>query len=898
MSRLFFVLAALVLAGALAAQDASLTPGALLLSESALPEYERSLDHAALIRGWNKASFERGEKIYQLNCHSCHGDLNLAGSMPNALRFSEGRFQHGSDPLKLYQTITRGWRLMPPQAQLVPREKYDVIHYIRESFLAVRNPSQHTAITDPYLASLPKGATTGPVPTKREPWREMDYGPFLIGTFELADAERRAAAIARPAAERDAVSEDANIAYKGIAIRLDPGPGGVAAGKSWVVFEHDTGRLAGGWTGEGFIDWEGINFNSRHVVRPRTIGELHFEVRDGPGWANPATGQFDDVRVIGADGRRFGPLPREWIRYRGVFRDGARVVVSYTVGDTDVLESHDLEHLGSRPVFVRTINLGPSTRDLVIRVANTGAAVAVTGMPAAVLNTDERFVTLRIPRGEAARKIALRIAQAGTTGLDDFARRAAAPRDLSTSIRGGRAQWAEAIETSVTRSDDRGAFAWDRFTLPQPNPWRSRLRTSGVDFLPGGKAAVVCSWDGDVWRVDGIDSDATTVRWTRIAAGLFQPLGIKVRGAEIFVTCRDQIVALRDLNGDGETDFYESFNSDHQVTEHFHEFAMGLQADASGNFYYAKSARHARTALVPQHGTLLKVSADGGRTEILANGFRAANGVCLNPDGSFFVTDQEGHWMPMNRINRVTPGRFFGNMWGGGAPTDSADSAMAPPLCWIDKAFDRSPAELVWVEGERWGALRGTLLNFSYGQGRIEAVISERAGDIFQGAVCALPIPDFPTGIMRGRFHPQNGQLYVCGLSAWATSQTQQEGGFYRLRPTGRPARVPVGWKVRADGIDVTLSEPLERTRFVDTAAFAVKAWDLSRSVRYGSPRVNERPVTMTATELLADGRTVRLTIPTLTPTQVIEIVGRWQEPDGTAVERVITGTIHRVPGS
>ncbi len=47
---------------------------------------------------------------------------------------------------------------------------------------------------------------------------------------------------------------------------------------------------------------------------------------------------------------------------------------------------------------------------------------------------------------------------------------------------------------------------------------------------------------------------------------------------------------LHDLNGDGETDFYECFNNDHQVTEHFHEFAMGLQTDAEGNFYYAKAA--------------------------------------------------------------------------------------------------------------------------------------------------------------------------------------------------------------------------------------------------------------------------------------------------------------------
>ena len=119
---------------------------------------------------------------------------------------------------------------------------------------------------------------------------------------------------------------------------------------------------------------------------------------------------------------------------------------------------------------------------------------------------------------------------------------------------------------------------------------------------------------------------------------------MKVVDGQIYVGCRDQIVRLRDLNGDGETDFYECFNSDHQVTEHFHEFAMGLQTDAEGNFYYAKAARHGLTAVVPQHGTLLKVSKDGGPTEILATGFRAPNGVCLNPDGTFFLTDQEGFW--------------------------------------------------------------------------------------------------------------------------------------------------------------------------------------------------------------------------------------------------------------
>lgn len=877
------------------AQEAALTPGAPLLPETALPDYEKALDHAGLIRGWNKTSLARGEKIYQAVCHACHGDLNLAGSIPNALRFAEGRFNHGADPYTMYQTLTRGWRLMAPQVQLVPREKYDVIHYIRETYLAGRNPSQFVAVTAEYLARLPKGDSFGPVPVKREPWREMDYGPFLIGTFELADAARRSSAAKLPGAALDTLTPEANLAYKGIAVRLDSGTGGISNGQAWVVFEHDTLRLAGGWTGQGFIDWEGINFNGRHVVHPRTIGDLHFETADAPGWANPATGTFDDPRFTGPNGRRYGPLPRAWQHYRGLYQSGERTVISYTVGDAAVLESHDLERLGEYPVFVRTLNVGRSSRDLLVRLAHAGTAVAFTGSSALTLAPDSGYITLRIPASVTPLRLAVRLAKSGTTGLEAWAAAAAAPRDLAPFTRGGPTRWPDRIETPVVRSDARGAFAWERFTLPQANPWRSRVRPSGLDFSVDGKSAYVCTWDGDVWRVTGIDDDGPAVSWQRIASGLFQPLGVKRRGDDLFVTCRDQLVVLRDLDGDGATDFYENVNSDHQVTDHFHEFAMGLQTDAAGNFYYAKSARHARTALVPQHGTLLKISADGARTEILANGFRAANGVCLNPDGSFFVTDQEGFWTPMNRINRVTAkGGFFGNMWSYGAPPDSSDAAMAQPLVWLDKAVDRSPAELLWIKSEKWGALDGALLNLSYGQGRIEVVFSDHSGAVAQGAFCRLPIPDFPTGIMRGRMHPANGQLYLCGLSAWATSQTEQEGGFYRLHPTGKPATLPVGWHVLPGAIELTFSEPLPAGA-ADSTRYDFKCWDLKRSANYGSPRMQEHALPVTRAEVLSDPRRVRLAIPTLAPAMIFELTCRIPDAAGAELTRVVSGTLHQV---
>lgn len=118
---------------------------------------------------------------------------------------------------------------------------------------------------------------------------------------------------------------------------------------------------------------------------------------------------------------------------------------------------------------------------------------------------------------------------------------------------------------------------------PPFNPiWRNQLRLSGIDFFQDKNKGVVCATDGDVWKVEGFTNNSGKLVWQRIASGLFQPLGIKVIDEVIYVTCRDQLVRLNDFNGDGETDFYESFNNDHQVTDHFHEFAMGLQTDKEG----------------------------------------------------------------------------------------------------------------------------------------------------------------------------------------------------------------------------------------------------------------------------------------------------------------------------
>ncbi|MFK7849025.1 MAG: DUF6797 domain-containing protein [Rhodothermales bacterium] len=865
-----------------------------LLAESALPAYENDLDHAAFISNWTDEFYHKGRVVYRTTCYNCHGDIEQPGSIPNSRQFWKEAFKNGSDPHAMYQTLTRGYGLMPPQVNLTPQEKYEVIHFIREEFIEEHNPDQYFEITDAWVESLPKGTTTGPEPQPYKPWAEMDYGNFLMRTYDLANSTDPPKGISRdccPIPDED--FRHLNFAYKGIAMRLDEGAGGVAAGNAFALFDHDLLRFTGFWTGEGFIDYEDILLDDQHNVFPRTVGTIQVENPITPGWANPQTGTFEDPRFVAVDGRPFGPLPKSWAHYKGVYYHGDRVVIKYTVGDAEVLETYDLEQTGASPVVSRTLNITPASTKLKMRVAPESAAVVLKG-DGATLAREHDFWVLEVP---ANTSVAAKLLIAGEAfgNPQALAGIGGPPADLSQYTQGGPAHHDQVLTSPIIKGEEDDAYAVDVFALPLDNPWKSRMRPTGIDFLDDPDQAVVSTIDGEVYRLEGLTQTEGVVKWHRIATGLFQPLGIKYHEGKIYVGCRDQIAVLHDLNGDGETDYYESFNSDHQVTEHFHEFAMGLQTDDEGNFYYAKSGRHARKSLIPQHGTLIKVSPDGKDSEILASGFRAANGVLRNPDGSFIVTDQEGFWNPMNRINWVEEGGFYGNMWGYGAPADTSDEAMISPLMWIDSKYDRSPSELLWAESDRWGPLGGHLLNLSYGYGKMFVVMPQMFGDIRQAGMVEIPIPQFPTGVMRGRFNPQDGQLYALGMSAWATNQMIQVGGMYRIRYTGNDLHLPVNMKALTSGMQLTFASALDKGIAENPGQYTITTWDLKRSRKYGSDRYNTKELTIDQVTLSDDGKTVMIHLPAIQPSWIMEIKYNLKGTSGKAFDGAIQNTIYEL---
>ncbi|MBI3468924.1 MAG: hypothetical protein HY000_38455 [Planctomycetes bacterium] len=175
------------------------------------------------------------------------------------------------------------------------------------------------------------------------------------------------------------------------------------------------------------------------------------------------------------------------------------------------------------------------------------------------------------------------------------------------------------------------------------------------------------------------------------------------------------------------------------------------------------------------------------------------------------------------------------------------------------------------MTGDCWGPLKGSLLNLSYGYGKIFVAPHEEVNGQVQGGMCELPLPSFPTGIMRGRFHPTDGQLYVCGMFAWAGNATQP-GGFYRVRSTGKPVHLPIGLNAKSNGIVISFTSPLDPHSATDPTRYTIKTWGLKRSEKYGSDHYDERPSPVAAASLSDDGKTVFLTMPELKPTWCMEI--------------------------
>ncbi len=690
---------------------------------------------------------------------------------------------------------------------------------------------------------------------------------------------------------------------KAIAIRLTE--------QSAVLFDTQRLTIAAAWTGD-FLELPPKRFGMLQM--PSVKGNIQFHTGPKRTWS--WTGEDKKTVFANADNSRFIKKTLS----------GEDVLLRYRVGQTIVEEWNSAIPAKGQTWFRRTIKLSKDNPELslpiilqnaksfqwlddsirknaIIRHGNMNWLVHLNSSDAFLkhevvdIKNNATRISLVFPQSKSDQSADLLITNCQTSAVEaakvhfqELPLRGAPPNFAQPTPR-----WGKPLITEGKISADDSPLVVDELTIPHDNPYHALFYTSGIDFLPDG-TAMVCTIHGDVWKVTGIDNDLKQITWQRFATGLYQPLGLKIIDGSIYVLGRDRITILKDINSDGEADEYINFCDLLHVTGQPHAYAMSLETDSQGNFYFIKSGGAA-----PHGGTMVKITSDGKNIDVFSTGYRHANGMGIGPDDEITSADNEGNWTPTTRIDLVRKGGFYGHM-----PTHrrkQPPSIYDGPLCWVPRIIDNSAGGQVWVTNKDWGPLWGKMIHLSFGRCTANLVLTQHVDGIDQAAIMKLNLPPFLSGAMRGRFNENDGHLYVVGVDGWQTAAVA-DGCLQRVRATGRTINVPSGFAIRSEGIEIEFPQPLDEEQLAAAANWDVQQWNYQWTKKYGSDHykvtnpneIGHDVIPIQAVEVSQNRRKVLLVVDDLKPVMQMQVTGTVKSTDGEIIPIQIFNTIHKVP--
>ena len=441
-------------------------------------------------------------------------------------------------------------------------------------------------------------------------------------------------------------------------------------------------------------------------------------------------------------------------------------------------------------------------------------------------------------------------------------------------------------------------------TIPESYPYRvERIETpeglvpetGGISFLPDGRVVGVFH-HGEVMIYD-----PTAKTWSVFATGLHDPLGVvALSDREILVGQRPEITRLRDTDGDGKADVFETVSDEFGMSGNYSEFTHGPILDTQGNLYfslntasnngpvrpiirgdYSPRGRIGRMfSAVPYRGWVMKITPDG-QTIPWASGFRSPNGLALDREGNLYVTDNQGDWLGTSKLFRVEPGKWHGHLpslaWEPGVhenpftiPVPVLDRMRVKEIVLFPNSIlANSPSQPLFdYTGGKFGPFAGQMFVGEMNRGLLMRVMLEEVNHQMQGAVVPFLNGDpLRRGSNRLAFSP-DGSLWIGHTDhGWAGDK-----GISRVVWTGGMPMDIHGMTLTPTGFDLVFTKPVDRAVAQDPASYAVSRYYYEYSINYGSPQMDKKTVPVTEARVSADGKRVSLTLAELKPGYVHQI--------------------------
>jgi glucose/arabinose dehydrogenase len=442
---------------------------------------------------------------------------------------------------------------------------------------------------------------------------------------------------------------------------------------------------------------------------------------------------------------------------------------------------------------------------------------------------------------------------------------------------------------SCCSSDENNHVAGASYEIQSINtPDWLTCETGGIDFLPDGRLAA-CFQRGEVMIYD-----PETKEWTLFAQGLHDPLGIMViNESEFLVMQRPELTRVKDTDGDGKADLFETVTDDFGQAGNYHEFNYGPVKDKSGNLFIAISlpseggkimpetrgrmdtngVSPIQFSVVPYQGWILKITPDG-RQIPYAMGFRSQNGLGFDLEGNLLVTDNEGDWVGTDKLYHVQEGNFYGHPasliwkkdWNRGSPykipiseLDSMRTKAA--VLFPHGIMTKSPTQPVCDNTQgKFGPFPGQLFVGEMNSERIIRVMLEKVDGELQGA--CIPFIE-GSGLRKGNnrlsFAP-DGSLWVGQTShGWPG-----DDGIQRIVFTGRQPMDIYSMNLTTRGFELTFTQPVDGVAALNPDNYKFQRYYYQYHGKYGSPKMDVQTVTVKDIKIFPDHKKVSLTLDSL----------------------------------
>jgi glucose/arabinose dehydrogenase len=413
-----------------------------------------------------------------------------------------------------------------------------------------------------------------------------------------------------------------------------------------------------------------------------------------------------------------------------------------------------------------------------------------------------------------------------------------------------------------------------------PMQERLVLEAGALDFLPDGRLAIATR-RGEIYFVEKpLADNVEDVNYKLFASGLHEILGLAWRDGWLYCVHRGEVTRVKDENGDGRADLFQTVFDGWGVTGDYHEYAFGSKFDRDGNLWVTLCLTGSFSSEAKFRGWCLRITPDG-KVIPTCSGIRSPGGIGENTAGDMFYTDNQGPWNGACSVKWLRPGAFLGhpigNKWykeTGGAigeqPTEPESGSrmmveakkipqLEPPACYLPygKMGQSASGIACNVSQGKFGPFQGQLFVGDQTHSTVMRVCLEKVNGHYQGA-CFPFRGGLGSGSLSLQFAP-DGSLFVGGTNRGWGSRGSQPYSLERMVWTGKMPFEIERISAKHDGFELTFTDKIDPTTALNPASYKISTYTYIYQVQYGSPEVDGTIPAITKIEPGPDGKTVRL---------------------------------------